>query len=161
MSKITYTDKVTLNENPNVADVNKVKADDLNEIKNVVNANDDKFNYTQGEQRIGTWINGKPLYRKVIKVTSIDRSSNNYDVAISISNLNEIVNIGGTIKITNTNTYKPITVIYTDNSNAIGSNYSFSVYAITNSYISLSYGSWWKEIFDKAYIILEYTKTTD
>ena len=34
MSKITYTDKVTLNENPNVAD-------DLNEIKNVVNANDD------------------------------------------------------------------------------------------------------------------------
>ena len=40
MSKITYTDKVTLNENPNVADVNKVKADDLNEIKNVVNAND-------------------------------------------------------------------------------------------------------------------------
>lgn len=41
MSKITYADKVTLNENPNVADVNKVKANDLNEIKNVVNANDD------------------------------------------------------------------------------------------------------------------------
>lgn len=41
MSKITYDNKVTLNENPNVADVNKVKADDLNEIKNVVNANDD------------------------------------------------------------------------------------------------------------------------
>ena len=41
MSKITYSDKVTLNENPNVADINKVKADDLNEIKNVVNANDD------------------------------------------------------------------------------------------------------------------------
>ena len=40
MSKITYTDKVTLNENPNVADVNKVKASDMNEIKNVVNAND-------------------------------------------------------------------------------------------------------------------------
>lgn len=41
MSKITYTNKVTLNENPNVADINKVKADDLTEIKNVVNANDD------------------------------------------------------------------------------------------------------------------------
>ena len=41
MSKITYSDKVKLNENPNVADINKVKADDLNEIKNVVNANDD------------------------------------------------------------------------------------------------------------------------
>ena len=40
MSKITYADKVALNENPSVADVNKVKADDLNEIKNVVNEND-------------------------------------------------------------------------------------------------------------------------
>ena len=95
MSKITYTDKVTLNENPNVADANKVKVDDLNEIKNVVNANDDnvgdladlkttdvssvvnaineindKFNYTQEEQRIGTWIDGKPIYRKVYVVTS-------------------------------------------------------------------------------------------
>ena len=39
MSKITYTDKVTLNENPNVADINKVKASDMNEIKQVVNAN--------------------------------------------------------------------------------------------------------------------------
>ena len=39
MSKITYTDKVTMNENPNVADVNKVKASDMNEIKQVVNEN--------------------------------------------------------------------------------------------------------------------------
>ena len=44
MGKITYQNKVTLNENPNVADVNKVKADDLNEIKNVVNANYDEIN---------------------------------------------------------------------------------------------------------------------
>ena len=44
MSKITYADKVTLNENPNVADINKVKASDMNEIKNVVNANDDAIN---------------------------------------------------------------------------------------------------------------------
>lgn len=134
-----------------------VTANNLNEMQNILN---DKFNYTQEEQRIGTWIDGKPIYRKVIKVTSIDNSSNNYDVAISISNLNEIVNIGGTIKTSN-NAYKPVTVIYTDNSNAISSHYSFSVYAITNSYISLSYGNWWKTIFDKAYIILEYTKTTD
>lgn len=41
MSKIIYANKVMLSENSNVADVNKVKADDLNEIKNVVNANDD------------------------------------------------------------------------------------------------------------------------
>ena len=37
MGKITYQNKVALNENPSVADINKVKASDMNEIKNVVN----------------------------------------------------------------------------------------------------------------------------
>ena len=36
---ITYSNKVALNENPSVADINKVKADDMNEIKTVVNNN--------------------------------------------------------------------------------------------------------------------------
>lgn len=44
MSKITYTNKVALNINPDVADVNKCNATDLNEIKQVVNENDDDFN---------------------------------------------------------------------------------------------------------------------
>ena len=39
MSKITYKDKVPLYENTDIADINKVKADDMNEIKQVVNAN--------------------------------------------------------------------------------------------------------------------------
>lgn len=37
MNLITYADKVTLNENPNVAEINKVTADNMNEIKNVIN----------------------------------------------------------------------------------------------------------------------------
>jgi hypothetical protein len=41
MSKITYTNKVALNENNDIADINKVKADDMNEIKECVNNNDD------------------------------------------------------------------------------------------------------------------------
>lgn len=41
MSKITYTDKVALNINQDVADVNKCNATDMNEIKQVVNENDD------------------------------------------------------------------------------------------------------------------------
>lgn len=39
MAKITYTDKVALNVNADVPDINKVKADDMNEIKEVVNKN--------------------------------------------------------------------------------------------------------------------------
>lgn len=41
MSKITYENKVALNVNSDIADVNKVNATDLNEIKEVVNTNDD------------------------------------------------------------------------------------------------------------------------
>ena len=41
MAKITYENKVALNVNSDIADINKVNASDLNEIKNVVNENDD------------------------------------------------------------------------------------------------------------------------
>ena len=39
MAQITYDNKVALNENPNVADINKVTDDDMNEIKTTINAN--------------------------------------------------------------------------------------------------------------------------
>lgn len=52
MSKITYADKITLNENTSIADINKVKASDLNEIKTVVNQNDD--NTTTNTTEIST-----------------------------------------------------------------------------------------------------------
>lgn len=39
VSLITYTDKETLNEQPSIADENKVSDDDMNEIKSVVNLN--------------------------------------------------------------------------------------------------------------------------
>ena len=37
MSLITYEDKVALNENPQIADINKVTADDMNQIKSAIN----------------------------------------------------------------------------------------------------------------------------
>ena len=93
MAKITYEDKVALNVNSDIADVNKCNATDLNEIKNVVNENDDlvgdlstlntaeKSNlvgainevyqnnvYSTDEIVVGKWIDGKPLYKKTIQV---------------------------------------------------------------------------------------------
>ena len=40
MAKITYTDKEALNEIPSIPAKNKVQAEDMNEIKNVVNQNE-------------------------------------------------------------------------------------------------------------------------
>ena len=52
MSKITYTNKVDLYEDTSIADINKVKASDMNEIKTVVNNNDN--NTTTNTNAIGT-----------------------------------------------------------------------------------------------------------
>lgn len=51
MAKITFEDKVALNVNSDIADVNKVNDSDMNEIKNVVNTNDD--NTTNNSNAIG------------------------------------------------------------------------------------------------------------
>lgn len=44
MAKITFADKQFLNQNTDIPDINKCKDTDMNEIKQVVNANDDDFN---------------------------------------------------------------------------------------------------------------------
>lgn len=62
MAKITYENKVALNVNSDIADINKVTASDLNEIKNVVNTNDDNTttntnNIADNAAKIGTLSN--------------------------------------------------------------------------------------------------------
>lgn len=62
MAKITYEDKVALNVNSDIANVNKCNATDLNEIKNVVNTNDDNTitntnNIADNTANIGTLSN--------------------------------------------------------------------------------------------------------
>lgn len=60
MALITYQNKVTMNENPNVSAINKVQASDMNEIKNVVNGNWEELAKTIGtiEAASGSFILG-------------------------------------------------------------------------------------------------------
>lgn len=119
MAKITYENKVALNVNSDVADVNKCNATDLNEIKQVVNENDDlvgilenlttqdktsivnainevnqndirRSTYTTSEQVIGKWIDGKPLYRKTITFTSTISANTTTSIAHNIINAKNI-----------------------------------------------------------------------
>lgn len=107
MAKITYEDKEFLNKNENIADKNKVNDTDLNEIKEVVNENDDNVGdlsslnttdktslvnavneienrdiYSTTETKIGTWINGKAIYRKVIDLGAFKFIKGNKDISI-------------------------------------------------------------------------------
>ena len=63
-------------------------------IEEAINEVDDKLNYSTTEKRIGTWIDGKPLYRKVINLGTLPDDSTKA-VAHSIQNLKRIVKLEG------------------------------------------------------------------
>lgn len=94
LNKITYTNKETLVDLPSVQAKNKCTSSDMNEIKNVVNATIDQvdtntsdignmttsisgalqslsniMDYSTTEKVVGTWVDGKPLYRQVLHKT--------------------------------------------------------------------------------------------
>ncbi len=54
MAKITFENKVNLTENPDIPRINKIIDDDLNEIKNVINLNDDNFTNLKTRKNIFT-----------------------------------------------------------------------------------------------------------
>ena len=69
VSTITYTDKVTLNENASVADINKCKASDMNEIKSVVNNNATELNNLKTMEYIrGTLTNNQTITTNYVNV---------------------------------------------------------------------------------------------
>lgn len=60
MDMITYADKVALNENPEIQEINKITAENMNEIKTVVNnfINDVISNrINKISQQMGTLLN--------------------------------------------------------------------------------------------------------
>ena len=183
MSKITYENKVALNVNSDIADINKVNASDLNEIKNVVNKNDDnttnnsnaigtlsslnttnkdnlvgainevnnKFNYSTEEQVIGTWINGKPLYRKVLNVGTVAEQKSY--ITHNIANLGKLVNLYGTCN-RNDNVQQIIPGNYT--------NWEIYLYDVSSTEVTIFFSdNQWNRNPNDIVVIMEYTKTTD
>ena len=102
-------------------------------------------NYTTEEQVIGTWIDGKPLYRKVYKV---ENQENSYGIA----------------RPSNVDTFTKLSVMQKDSSNA----WIPAYYWTSSDYLRIfATGDYIQIRTSKAnntfihYIIIEYTKTTD
>lgn len=114
-------------------------------VKNYVNA---KSTYSTGEQVVGTWVDGKPLYRKIFTGTG-----NNTDIG-NISDVDQLVSIKGTIKATYGQIW-PIPNFFSEQQ------YWNSVfYDPSNTNVSLGTGNNY-DSSSKYVVILEYTKTTD
>lgn len=159
MSKITYANKVALNENADIPNVNKVTDDDMNEIKAVVNNNDDDMTtintnlmnattYSTDEIRIGTWIDNKPLYRKVY----IENNPTTGDWAyVNTDNTYNIKTYKGFYQRTN-NRLDALAVGRED--------YMPLICTIRNNQIEYKIDSTYASDKISVYFILEYTKTT-
>ncbi len=117
-----------------------------------------KENYSEYEEEIGTWIDGKPIYRKVF----IGNMTNTVDQWVNLQKCNldhpqDIIKIEGTIK--NTKSDKRVLSInaYETSSYKI----AFS-YLGNTDYLQCYVTGWTYTTFGFKYIvIIEYTKTTN
>lgn len=115
-------------------------------------------NYSTNETRIGTWINGKPIYRKIITKTSftVGETTNTH----GISNIDFIVNVRGVgIRTNGEQEFLP-TVVPPSGMQY----YQISIYDVTKTQYRMYMGSYTQagnQKLETLYLIFEYTKTTD
>lgn len=199
MAKITYANKVALNENANVDPINKVRDIDMNEIKQVVNQNDDNMGnlsslettiktsivnainevlssipsmsqiygsstkngyckdyinecleYSENETDTGKrWIDGKPIYRKVIVINNPSGT-----VQHGISNLGTIISATGNATLANgLQEYIPRPLY----------NWTINIADFDDSSFNFQNDGNYTDGYaiTTARVVLEYTKTTD
>lgn len=137
--------------------------------KEIQNLKDEKENlenelltsnqYDLDEKVIGTWIDGKPLYRRGFKGVAgqgVERAADIALLDLSEFHIDVFTNAYGTILTDKLTNY--ITIPYMG-----GSAYFFSLYyKTTNHMLYLSIGAKYNSYTNNEYVIfIEYTKTTD
>lgn len=124
----------------------------LNDAKNYINSVN---SYSTNEVKTGgKWIDGKPIYRKVVDFGALPNASEK-TVAFDAVNADTWVSIMAIAKSTVSDTV--ICIPYSDVSNI---NASIN-YRIMNNAIIVNTGAIGRSDYDSCYFTLEYTKTTD
>lgn len=126
------------------------------------------LSFSTDEQRIGTWINGKPIYRKTIVYNVSNLSQTNYwayypadtnDTSISSLNIEQYVNVNGITSCTNqsvqTESWQPIPRVCPD----ANENYNIGIGDLNQKRIGVLFGNKYNNA--TIYFTIEYTKTTD
>lgn len=76
VNTITYANKVNLNENSGIAEINKITDANMNEIKSVVNNNATELSNLQGTI---LWTNSSPTSSFAAQTITLDTSMANFD----------------------------------------------------------------------------------
>ena len=135
-----------------------VTANNLNEMQNIINGNIGDY-YSTSEMIVGKWIDGKPIYRKVITTNSLVPSGSNYlNVPHGINNLDKVVNIECIAYDSIPEFFDFNNYCFYDNGAVIGTTHVF----VFDSEIMVVYeGAGIIDWIDGAYFILDYTKSTN
>lgn len=110
--------------------------------------------YSSKEQKIGTWIDGKPLYRRVFNVTNLNYGGET--ILAKITNSKDVLIRGAYIINSTTGFTIEIGQQYT-----IANRDSRAWTDAKAGDIKCYLGSAWNGIVDTALTIVEYTKKTD
>lgn len=128
-----------------------INADNLNKIENQLGTNTNDINalntYSTSEQIIGTWINGKPIYRKVLTGTTVIGST----LVFTIPNIETFVELSGIIKVQD-NYVNPLP--FYENAEVFG-----RIQCLGNNITVITSSSEYAN--GSTMIIAKYTKTTD
>lgn len=116
---------------------------------------DDIHEYSTAEHKVGTWINGKPIYSKTFYIASLP--NNNWtNVAHNIANIDMIIDIKGIMRTPSNGVTVPLN--FAGTSALYGSGNALCVRADATNIVIGDSTNW---SANEAYIHLEYTKTTD
>lgn len=121
------------------------------QFKNIYDYLDEHETYEDIETKIGTWINGKTIYRKVI--TGYIGNNTTYQFPLNIDNIEDKWINGSSFLLTPNGISKPLNVF------EIGSNYYIRT-ELTNTTINVMHSDT-TYYSGTMYAIIEYTKTTD
>lgn len=106
--------------------------------------------YSTSETVIGRWIDGKPIYRKVVQITNPQTSNTNYLVVSNV--MDNLIKLYGYMK---GNNGARVPVPQTDSSS------TYSVLFVNTDGTLRGRFSYISEAPASVYVVVEYTKTTD
>lgn len=115
--------------------------------------------YSTNEQVIGTWINGKPLYRKVIHTGALPNAEIKTVSEPVLGTIDQAVTIRGVGKNATTNEMIPLPYVGDILSSGASKNF-IKIYINCKQKLIFLTTADDRTLYD-SYVILEYTKTTD
>ena len=128
-------------------------------IRDRVSDAEKNFNkYSTTEEVVGTWIDGKPIYRKTMEFSNLSAGENNIPHGIADV---DIIMVDRDHSFATNGTYSELWQIGNTNSSASNfSQFSVSLVWTTNSMFDVYIGSGLASRLPKLIITFEYTKTT-